>query len=135
MRTLLRSCALALVCVLLAAGCGGEEREPAPKLPSGLAESLADRSDTVASRLDAGDACAARTEADALQRDAIAAVNEQRVPAALQEELLGAATALAAAIRCEPAAAPAGEDAEEDDEGNGKGKKGKGKGKKKGKGK
>jgi hypothetical protein len=117
--------------MLLAAGCGGEEREPAPKLPSGLAESLAARSDAVASRLDAGDACAARTEADALQRAAIAAVNEQRVPAALQEELLGAATALAAAIRCEPAAAPAGED----EDGDSKGKsKGKGKGKKNGTG-
>ena len=133
-RTLLRSGALALACVLLAAGCGGEEAAPAPRLPGALAERLAARSDAVADRLAAGDGCAARAEAQALQAEAIEAVNGRRVPRAFQEPLLGSVTALAESIECvPPVPAAEGEDDEddgEDDEGKGRGK---GKGKKKGK--
>jgi hypothetical protein len=82
----------------LVAGCGGEER--APQLPAGLAESLAARSDAVAERLAAGDECAAQDEAEALQRDAIEAVNGRRVPEPHQETLLGSAAALVETIDC-----------------------------------
>jgi hypothetical protein len=131
----------ALACVLLVSGCGGEEPAPAPKLPAAVAQELAQRSDAVADRLEGGDSCAARSEADALQTEAVAAVNERRIPRRFQEELLGSVAALAESIEC--VAPPVAEDeggadedeeqAEEDDDGNGKGK-GKGKGKK-GKGK
>ena len=86
---------------LLAAGCGGGEREPA----DARAERLAVRSEAVAAEVEAGDACAARAEAEALQTEAIAAVNAGDVPEELQEELLGAVNGLLAAIGCEPAVA------------------------------
>ena len=87
-----------LVLVLLAAGCGGEERE----LSSDVAERLAVRSESVAAEVEAGDACGARVTAEALQAEAIEAVNDGEVPGELQEELLGSANALLAAIECDP---------------------------------
>jgi hypothetical protein len=122
--------------VLLAAGCGGEERSPAPRLPAALAADLAARSDSVAARLEEQDPCGARSEARRLQSDAIAAVNARRIPRAFQEELLASVNTLVEAIECAPPPPPAAEeddedkDDEKDDEGRGKGK-----GKKKGKGK
>jgi hypothetical protein len=137
---------MALACALLA-GCGGEERAPAPKLPAGLAQSLAARSERVAEKLEADDACGARAEAEALQAETIAAVNERRIPRRFQEELLGSVTALAESIECvrppatdEPDEVAEDEDAtddgeEDDDEDEGEGRgKGKGKGESKGKG-
>jgi len=91
----------ALVLALVAAGCGGEER----RLSSDLAERLAVRSESVAAEVEAGDACGARAEAEALQAAAIAAVNDGDVPDELQEELLGSVNALLAAIGCDPAVA------------------------------
>jgi hypothetical protein len=139
---------LALCCALLAGACGGEERTQAPQLPGALAERLAARSDTVADRLDGGDSCAARAEAEALQAETIQAVNDRRVPPRFQEELLASVTALLDEIECVQAPAPddagesdaGGDDTVEDDtveeEPNGNGKaKGKAGGKKKGKGK
>ena len=86
--------------VLLAAGCGGEERGPSSEL-----ERLAVRSESVAAEVEAGEACRARAQAEALQADSIAAVNDGEVPDELQEELLGAVNALLAAIGCDPAVA------------------------------
>ncbi len=85
----------------LAAGCGGEERG----LSSDLAERLAVRSEAVAVEVEAGDACGARVEAEALQAESIAAINDGEVPDELQEELLGSVNALLAAIGCDPAVA------------------------------
>lgn len=84
--------------MLLASGCGGEERG----LSGELAERLAARSDSVAAEVDAGDPCGARAEVEALQRAAITAVNDGQVPEELQEELLGSVTALLAAVECRP---------------------------------
>ena len=66
-----------------------------------------------------------------MQAETIAAVNEQRIPAPLQEELLGSVNALVESIECvvPPPAAEDDEDDEDDDEDRGEGKK-KGKGKK-----
>jgi hypothetical protein len=96
-----------------------------------VAESLAARSDAVAERLEAGDACAARAEAETLQGEAIAAVNDGRVPGRYQEELVGSVNALVESIECVP---PADEEAENDDEADGD-DEGRGKGKEKGRGK
>jgi len=104
-----------------------------------VASELADGSDAIATRLEAGDPCGALSAAESLQQRTVAAINAGRVPARYQEELTGAVNALAASIRC-PAGpptsleSPAEEDEEEDeddeDESKGKGKaKGKGKGK------
>jgi hypothetical protein len=91
------------VLVLLAAGCGG-----GPSLPHDLAAQLASRSDAVAASLEQARFCAARTDALALQARTIAAVNAGRVPADLQEELLGSVNALVDGISCTPARADDG---------------------------
>jgi hypothetical protein len=57
----------------------------------------------VADLLDEGDTCAAKSEAQRLQRDAIGAVNTGRVPGRYQEEVLGDVAALAETIPCPPA--------------------------------
>ena len=91
-----------MLLVLLAAGCGGEERG----LSRDLAERLAVRSESVASEVAAGHTCAARADAEQLQAETIAAVNDGEVPGELQEELLGSVNALLAAIECDPPVAP-----------------------------
>lgn len=118
MRTLRRSALLLLVLAAVAAGCGSGEPPPAPLLPAQVADALAARSDAVAQRLEQGDGCGARGEAEALQADTIAAVNSGRVPARYQEELSSAAAALVASIECVPA--PLADEEEDDDEGKGK---------------
>ena len=102
-------------------------------LPAALAERLAVRSDTVARRLDSGDSCAARAEAEALQAETIATLNEGRIPQRFQEELLASVTALVESIELCVAPAPAeetvtDEDDDDEDEGRGKGKGKNGKG-------
>lgn len=127
----MRGAALALV--LLAAGCGGGEREsaPPPRLPAALAEDLASRSDHVAELLAADDRCGARATADRLSATVVEAINAGRVPAPFQEELGGATAALAARIVCVPATpAPDQSSADEKPSKHDKGKKdGKGHGK------
>jgi hypothetical protein len=91
-----------LLLVLIASGCGGEERG----LSRDLAERLAVRSESVASEVEAGNPCEARADAEQLQTETIAAVNEGSVPEELQEELLGSVNALLAAIACDPPVAP-----------------------------
>lgn len=68
-----------------------------------LAEDLAARSDHVAELLAAGDRCGARTTADDLSARVVEVINAGRVPPPFQEELGGAAAALAARIICVPA--------------------------------
>lgn len=109
---------IALLVLLVAAGCGGGEREPdaTPKLPPGLAATLAERSDSVAALLQANDPCAARLEAEGLQADTIAAVNDRRVPPRYQEELTGSVSALVASIECVPPPGDANGEGDDDDE-------------------
>lgn len=117
---------------MVLAGCGGGERREAvvrPALPADVAGELARRSDDVAARLEAGDRCGALAAAQELRARAVDAVNAGRVPAPLQEELLGAVNALAGRISCTPPPAPAAAE-DEGDAGHGKGKA-KGKRKKK----
>ena len=117
--------------LLAVAGCGGgeTERDTAPTLPPALAAELAARSDGVAELLGANDPCGARAEAEALQADTIAAVNEGRVPPRYQEELGAAVASLVASITCVPAPPAAADDPKDGEKGKGKGR-GKGKGKK-----
>ena len=90
--------------MLLAAACGGEE----PGLPGDLAEQLAQRADTAAAAGDAGGFCAAHAAVVGLQARTIAAVNDGRVPAELQEELLGSVNALLDGVSCDPPSADEG---------------------------
>jgi hypothetical protein len=95
--------------LVAAASCGGHARvarRPQPRLPRTLASDLAGRSDHVAARLDAGDACGALAAAKDLQRHAIDAINAHEVPGPLQEPLAGAAASLTVKIRCTRPAPP-----------------------------
>ena len=120
------SALLLLLLAAAAAGCGGSEPVPPPSLPAALAADLAARSDAVAQRLEAGDGCGARAEADALQADAIAAVNAGRVPARYQEELVSSVAVLVASVECVPPPVADEDDDEGKDRGKGKGKDGHG---------
>jgi hypothetical protein len=90
------------------AGCGGdgEREQAAPPLPRQLAADLARQSDVVAERLEANDPCAALSEAEALQQQTIAAVNDGLVPPRYQEELTSAVNSLRASIECVPPVEP-----------------------------
>jgi len=106
--------------VLALAACGGEPRRGAePRLPAPVASDLATYAEDVAAFAAAGDPCAAREEAVALQRATIAAINAHRVPAELQEPLQGAVNDLLHRLTCPPPPTGAPE------EPKGKGKKAK----------
>jgi hypothetical protein len=110
---------VALVLVLAVAACGGEARRAEPRLPAPVAADLATYAEDVAAFAAAGDPCAAREQAVALQRATIAAINAHRVPAELQEPLQGAVNDLLQRLTCPPpAAAPT-----EEPKGKGKTKK------------
>jgi len=91
--------------VLALAGCGGTAERAKPKQPRlarDLAQSWAQQSDAVASALAAGDSCIAQQLAVSLNSQFIAAVNERRVPARLQEPLGAALNDLQSRITCVP---------------------------------
>jgi hypothetical protein len=79
---------------------------PPPTLSHSLGSSLAAQSDAVASALAAGDSCQALTLARRLQQRTIAAINEGRVAAGLQEQLSGAVNALVSRVQCVPPPQP-----------------------------
>jgi len=95
------------VLLVVLAGCGGggtDEATPPPRptLAKATADRLVARSDTIALKLAAGDTCGAAQEADALNGDAIAAVNDGKIPGAFQEELLARTQELVNAVNCPP---------------------------------
>jgi hypothetical protein len=110
-----RSALLTASSALLLAGCGGgndntfttqrtttAERRAGPPIASAVALKLADRSDDIARRLDAGDGCGAAADALRLRNDLTAEINRQAIPAAYLEDLSGAVNELQAQIVCEP---------------------------------
>jgi uncharacterized lipoprotein YmbA len=100
---------LAVVAVLLLAGCGGAHRtEPrVPKLPHALASAWRAQANGVAAALDAGDGCLAQQRAVALRASVIDAVNARRLRPRFQETLVGAVNDLASRIACVPPPPPA----------------------------
>jgi len=115
MRTLRRSALLLVLLAAVAAGCGGGEPSSTPLLPAQVADALAARSDAVAQRLEAGDTCGARAEAESLHTDTIAAVNAGSIPARYQEELVSSVAVLVASVECVPPPV-ADKDKDKDDE-------------------
>ena len=103
----------ALVAALVfVAGCGAGSERAAPKrplIPAALAAKLAARSDDVVRLLERNDGCGALAAAKDLQRETIAAINARRVPARLQEPLVGATNDLLLRIHCAPPPPPAAE--------------------------
>jgi hypothetical protein len=93
----------AFAAALCLSACGGAKQPvPPPTLSHSLGSSLAARSDAIASALAAGDSCRALELARRLQRQTIAAINDGRVAAALQEQLSSAVNALVARVQCVP---------------------------------
>jgi hypothetical protein len=97
-----------LAVVLAAAGCGGGKpaattaAAPAPRIPAAVASDLRRQAESVADSLDAGDGCAAQTQARQLVAAVTAAVNRRQIPHALLEPLTSSANDLAARITCTP---------------------------------
>ena len=118
------ACLAACIGSVLAAGCGGSERQA---IPRPTAQALAAQSDRVAEALERGDRC----EADRLAAELVADAGSAPLPAGYRAPLLDAVRSLSDRIECPPPPPPA----EEDDHGNGKGEDGGGEGKGKGKGK
>ena len=131
----------ALACAATLAGCGGGEDAPdrraePPKIPSALADELAQRSDTVAEKLEAGDVCGAAVEADALEDRVEALIAAGDIPRRYRKELRAEAVWLQDKVNCpDPPAPPAPPAPEEDEENEGEDDKGKGKDKDKDNGK
>jgi hypothetical protein len=92
----------AAAAALCLSACGGAKQSapPPPTLSRLLASSLATRSDAVAHALAAGDSCRALALAHQLQQRTIAAINDGRVAAGLQEQLSSAVNALVARVTC-----------------------------------
>jgi hypothetical protein len=96
------------VAVLAAAGCGGGKpaattaAAPAPRLPGAVASDLRQRAESIAGALDAGNGCAAQTQAQQLVAAVTRAVNRRQIPPALLEPLTASANDLATRITCTP---------------------------------
>ena len=95
------------VCVLLAAGCGGDQGIPGSRLSAATASRLAAASDAVAVALAGGDGCLAGRRASGLAASVETAITAGRVPLALMPELRQRVRALRAAIHCVPSPPPA----------------------------
>jgi hypothetical protein len=107
----------------LAFGCGSDgSGDESQQLPSGLAQNLANQSDTVRARLEEGNGCAALAQAVALREHAQNAIEEGRVPDQLRPELRRRANDLVESIVCvrpaprpQPPPPPPPDEEEEDD--------------------
>jgi hypothetical protein len=111
----------ALSCAAMLAGCGGGEAEPErrtepPKIPSAVADELAERSEAVAEKIEAGDVCGAAHEADALEDRVEALIAAGDIPRRYQDELRSEAIWLRDNVNCPQAAPPPPEEKEEDEE-------------------
>jgi hypothetical protein len=112
--------------LLAVAGCGGEDGAPdnAPRIDAAAATQLADRSDEVASLIDAGDVCGAAHRADELLAAAETEVEKGTVPPALASELTAKAEALRDEVNCpQPPPPPPADEDDEDEDDKDKGKK------------
>jgi hypothetical protein len=100
----------AVAATLCLSACGSAKQSPPPPPPAfshSLGSALAAQSDAVAAALASGDSCRASTLARQLQQRTIAAINEGRVAAGLQEQLSSAVNALVTRVQCVPPPAPA----------------------------
>jgi hypothetical protein len=113
-----------LAAVLAGCGGGGDANSKEPTLPRPLAERLAAQSEAVADALAAGEAQSAAARAAKLRDEAIAAIDDGRVPPELQEELGTAVNLLAedvARAAMPPPTTTDGGDGDGDGDGDGEG--------------
>jgi hypothetical protein len=99
--------------LLALAGCGGGDARPEePGLPRAVAERLAQESEAIADKLDAGDTCGAAQQADVLEDAVQQAIGSGDVPAAFQGELVQTARQLQNDVNCPQPPPPPAEDCE-----------------------
>jgi DNA repair exonuclease SbcCD ATPase subunit len=99
------------VLALAACGGGGDATPEEPRLPRAVAERLAQESEAIADKLDAGDVCGAAQQADTLVDSVEQAIAEGDVPDAFQEELTANAEQLQNDVNCpQPEPPPAAPD-------------------------
>jgi phage shock protein A len=105
---------LAVTGALLAlAGCGGGDATPEePGLPRAVAERLAQESEAIADKLDAGDTCGAAQQADVLLDRVEQAIANGDVPVEFQGELLETARQLQNDVNCPQPPPPPEQDCE-----------------------
>jgi hypothetical protein len=97
------------VLALAACGGGGDARPEEASLPRSVAERLAQESEAIADKLDAGDVCGAAQQADTLVDSVEQAIAAGEVPEAFQAELTANAQQLQNDVNCpqpEPPPAP-----------------------------
>jgi hypothetical protein len=100
---------LALASAVLAlAACGGDDDATTeePGLARAIAERLANESEAIADKLDAGDVCGAAQQADVLVDSVAQAIADGDIPEAFQAELTTAATNLQNDVNCPQAEPP-----------------------------
>ncbi len=86
-------------CVVLVAACGGSS---APRLPSEYAEPAALQADEAVTLLAGRSTCTARRLLLRMQKEAISAVNADRIPPELQEGLLSRINDIVGVVGCGP---------------------------------
>jgi polyhydroxyalkanoate synthesis regulator phasin len=98
--------------LLALSGCGGggDARPEEPGLPRAVAERLAQESEAIADKLDAGDTCGAAEQADVLEDAVEQAISEGDIPAAFQGELLQTARQLQNDVNCPQPPPPPAQD-------------------------
>jgi hypothetical protein len=112
---------LAAFVSLALVACGGGEPEPErrsepPRIPSAVANELAERSDAVADKIDAGDICGAARDADALEDRVETLIAAGEIPRRYRKELQSEAIWLRDEVNCPQPAPPPQEDEKEDEE-------------------
>jgi hypothetical protein len=100
--------------LLALSGCGGggDARPEEPGLPRAVAERLAQESEAIADKLDAGDTCGAAQQADVLEQAVEEAIGNGDVPEAFQAELLETARQLQNDVNCPQPPPPPEQDCE-----------------------
>lgn len=112
MRVALGAVALAVAVAGCGSGGGATTQAAPPRLPHALAQAWSREADAVRSTLAAGDTCAAKTLAIALQGEVVTAVNAHRIPRPLLEPLSSGVNDLVARIACVPPAVAPGRSGE-----------------------
>jgi hypothetical protein len=99
-----------VVLAVAACGGGGDARPEEPGLPQGVAEQLAQESEAIAEKLDAGDVCGAAQQADTLVDSVEQATAAGDVPEAFQAELTANAQELQNDVNCPQPQPPPADD-------------------------
>ena len=100
----------AVLALAACGGGGGDARSEEPGLPRGVAEQLAQESEAIAEKLEAGDVCGAAQQADTLVDSVEQAIAAGDVPEEFQAELTANAQELQNHVNCPQPQPPPADD-------------------------